>query len=287
MFDTEPTPTVATVMEPLARSRIEAAGEGCFAAVHADSVLEVIRAVRERPVHAVLVSPSYLPPDAMPGVASLVEGFPGVPTVAVVSRHGPAESARLLALGASGVRRMVDLSGRDGWRRLRELIGQPGSPHTANMLARVIPALGAPTLGARTFFEALIRLAPGTTTVRRLAVRLEIRPSTLMSRFFRAGLPSPKRYLARARIVHAAALFEIRGLSISDVAYRLEYSSPQSFGRHLRAVVGMTASEFRRRASFAAALDDFVGRLITPFRNTFRSFHPFNRNGIADLGHRR
>jgi AraC-like DNA-binding protein len=286
MFDPDTTPTVATVMEPTARSRLDAAGEGCFAAVHTESVSELIQAVRERPVHAVLISPSYLPADAFPRLASLVEGFPGVPAVAVVSRHGPTESARLLALGASGVRRMVDLSGRDGWRRLRELVGHPASPTAAAVLARVLPALGSPSPGSRTFFEVLIRLAPGTTTVRALARRLEIRPSTLMSRFFRAELPSPKRYLSWTRIVHAAALFEVRGLSVADVAYRLEYSSPQSFGRHLRAVIGMTASQFRRRSTFAGTLEEYCDRLITPFRITFRTFQPFNHDGIADLGHR-
>ena len=95
-----------------------------------------------------------------------------------------------------------------------------------------------------------------------------------MSRFFRAGLPSPKRYLAATRLLHAAALFETPGMSISDVAYRLEYSSPQSFGRHVRAVVGMTAGEFRGRCGFEVAVTDFTTRLIVPFRAVFRSFRP-------------
>ena len=60
-----------------------------------------------------------------------------------------------------------------------------------------------------------------------------------MSRFARAGLPSPKNYLAAIRLLHAAFLFETAGLSVADVAYRLEYSSPQSFGRHLRAMLGL------------------------------------------------
>ena len=38
-----------------------------------------------------------------------------------------------------------------------------------------------------------------TSTVTALAERLFVRPSTLMSRFARAGLPSPKNYLAAVR----------------------------------------------------------------------------------------
>jgi hypothetical protein len=73
-------------------------------------------------------------------------------------------------------------------------------------------------------------------------------------------------------------------LSIADVSYRLEYSSPQSFGRHLRTALGVTAAEFRKRFSFEAALDDFVARLIVPYRQCFRQFRPLE-HGVTDLGH--
>ena len=136
---------------------------------------------------------------------------------------------------------------------------------------------------ARLFFEALTRLAPVVATVRGLARHLKITPSTLMSRFYRAGLPSPKSYLAGARLLHAAYLFQNPGLSVADVAYRLDYSSPQSFGRHLRAMLGVTAGEFRRRFPFEVALTRFIDLLITPYREALRAFHPLNA-GIWDQG---
>jgi AraC-like DNA-binding protein len=107
-----------------------------------------------------------------------------------------------------------------------------------------------------------------------LAQRLYIRPSTLMSRFARAGLPSPKNYLAAIRLLHASYLFETAGLSVADVSYRLEYSSPQSFGRHLRAMLGLTALEFRRRFPFTLALTRFVEVMVTPYVSVWRGFHP-------------
>src|SRR5256885_7591940 len=79
-----------------------------------------------------------------------------------------------------------------------------------------------------------------------------------MSRFYRIGLPSPKTYLAGMRLLHAAYLFLNPGLSVSDVAYRLDYSSPQSFGRHLKAMLGVTAGEFRRRFPFDVSLARYV-----------------------------
>ncbi len=108
--------------------------------------------------------------------------------------------------------------------------------------------------------------------------------STFMSRFFRARLPSPKRYLAAVRLVYASGLLESPGLSIADVAYRLEYSSPQSFSRHLRTALGVTAGEFRGRYAFGVALDDFISRLIVPFRQRFRTFQPLD-SGVGDHGH--
>ena len=43
-----PTPTVAAVLEPEERSRVDAAGSGCFALVHRDTIRDAIRVVRER-----------------------------------------------------------------------------------------------------------------------------------------------------------------------------------------------------------------------------------------------
>ena len=88
-----------------------------------------------------------------------------------------------------------------------------------------------------------------------------------------ALLAAPKD-LAAVRLLHAAYLFQAAGLSVADVAYRLEYSSPQSFGRHLRAMLGITAVEFRRRFPFAVAQERFVELMIEPYRGVWRTFHP-------------
>jgi AraC-like DNA-binding protein len=161
-------------------------------------------------------------------------------------------------------------------------VGQPATRAVARIQGPILETLREAPPDARLFIEALVRLAPETPTVRRLADRLFVRPSTLMSRFVRSGLPSPKNYLAAVRLLHAALLFEITGLSVADVAYRLEYSSPQSFGRHLRAMLGITASEFRTRFPFTAALDRFVDRMVRPYLSIWRSFHPLASGSWED-----
>lgn len=275
--------TVATLLEPAARRRLDAASDGRFAARHADSVRGVIRVVRERPVDAILVSPSCLEGRDLRSVEELMHRFPGVPTVAVVCEHDQRASERLLALGATGVREMLDLTGREGWQRLRALLAHPSTPTAGEILAVVLPALGEPSPECRAFFQLVVRLAPSTPTVRGFARRLGIETSTFVSRFVRANLPSPKRYLAMARLAHAAKLFEAPGLSIADVAYRLEFSSAQSLGRHVRTTVGMTATEFRRRYSFGRLTEEFVARLIVPYRAAFVTFQPLGK-GVGTFG---
>ena len=274
-YPAEPTATtVAAVLMPGERSRVDAAGSGLFSVLHRDSIPDAVRAVRERPVDAVLVSVHRCGPDQMDVLGLLVREFPAIPTVALVSQHDPGAIEMLLRLGASGVRQVVDVTSPAGWNRLRQVVGQPATRAVSRMQAPILAAIADAPPDARLFVEAMIRLAPDVPTVTALAAQLSVRPSTLMSRFARAGLPSPKNYLAAIRLLHAAFLFETAGLSVADVAYRLEYSSPQSFGRHLRAMLGLTAVEFRRRFPFPVALERFVALMMEPYREVWRAFHP-------------
>lgn len=276
-------PTVAAVLSPGERSRVDAAGTGCFAILHRDSIHDAIRMVRERPIDAVLVSVQQCGPEQADGVAHLVREFPSVPTVALVSQYGPRATETLLLLGASGVKRVIDVTAPAGWAHLREVLTQPVTRSVARIQAPILAALTSIPPDTRLFIEALIRLAPDTPTVRNLARRLGVRPSTLMSRFARAELPSPKSYLAAIRLLHASQLFEDAGLSIADVAYRLDYSSPQSFGRHVRSLLGITSTEFRHRFPFPMAVERFVTLLIEPYAGIWERFHPLQRTGATHV----
>src|SRR5919197_3867721 len=152
--------TICTVLPPPERPRIDAAGDGCFSTLHADSLREALHVARRRRVDAVVISVHRCHGEALPAVARLVREFPAIPAVALVSRHDRESTETLLRLGATGVRSAVDCSHPDGWRRLRDLVAHPASPVAARILARVIPALGGGDAGGdvRVFFEALARL---------------------------------------------------------------------------------------------------------------------------------
>ncbi len=269
---------VATVLTPAERSRVDAAGEGLYRSIHRDSVDEVMRDVREARAAAVVLSVTYCERLPANNVAMMVHEFPRVPTLALLTELGPRTPQTLLALGTSGVRRLIDVRDASGWRHLRTaLCDECGNSIQQVALARLSRDLEGAGDDCWRFIRALFLSTPDVCTVRRLAATLDVLPSTLMSRFFRAGLPSPKRYLAMARLVRAAHLFENRGLSIANVANHLEYSSPQSFGRHLRAVLGLTAIEFRDRLDGASMFERFRQELVLPYAGALKRLMPLTR----------
>jgi AraC-like DNA-binding protein len=271
----QPLAPVATLLAPSERVRVDAAGEGLYRALHRETLDDVLRDLREREISAVLLSVACCDPHAAMRLGHVVREFPRVPAVALLTRLEPRTPQQVLALGQSGVRRLVDVREPTGWRQLREvLVAERADELQAMALEQLALDLAGAAADCVRFFEALFRAPPRVTTVRALARLLGVVPSTLMSRFFRARLPAPKRYLAFARLVRAARLFENPGLSVANVATHLEYSSPQSFGRHVRTLLRMTAVEFRQRYDGEGMLRRFREELVLPHLGVLRRLAP-------------
>lgn len=268
---------VTTILTPAERVRVDAAGEGLYTTLHRDSIDDVIRDLKEHQAAAVLVSVTCCSQRDASRVALLVREFPRVPTVALLTELETTVPSAVLTLGRSGVRTLVDVREAAGWRKLRDVLLHDQS-HDINRLA--LAQLSVDLVGAHPdcwrFFEALFQRPGNVATVRSLSRHLQVVPSTLMSRFFRAKLPPPKRYLAMSRLVRAAQLFENPGLSVANVANRLDYSSPQSFGRHIRGLLRMTAVEFRQTYDGEGMLRRFREELILPYRTLLRAFMPLS-----------
>lgn len=267
--------SVTTLLSPSERARVDAAGEGCFVSLHRESVDEVLNDLRLRRASAVLVSVSHYVSQQTPPVARLVREFPRVPAVALLTGSESSASQAVLSLGQQGVRALVDVRDAKGWRELRRLITEERSETVERMAVAQLhmDLVGAPEDCLR-FFDALFSSPTGVCTVRQLSRRLGVLPSTLMSRFFRAGLPAPKSYLAMARLVRAARLFENPGLSVAQVSTQLEYSSPQSFSRHVHSLLQCTAVAFRRRYDGAVMFEHMRQTIVLPHRETLLTFHP-------------
>ena len=282
---------VTTILTPAERVRVDAAGEGVYTAFHRDSIDDVIRDLKERRASAVLVSVTRCSPRDATRVALLVREFPRVPTVALLTELETSVPSAMLTLGRSGVQTLVDVREPTGWRQLRDvLLGDQSRDINRLALAQLSTDLTGAHPDCWRFFEALFQMPKAIATVRALARHLGVVPSTLMSRFFRAKLPAPKRYLATSRLVRAAQLFENPGLSVANVANRLDYSSPQSFGRHVRGLLRMTAVEFRHTYDGEGMLQRFRDELVLPHRAKLRGFAPLStalnrpseRQGLLD-----
>lgn len=268
-------PAISTILTPGERMRVDAAGEGSYRAIHRDGVGELVRDIKARRADAVLLSVARCDGPMQPGICALVREFPRVATVALVS-HATADAPRVaLSLGTSGITQLVDVREPAGWHELRRLLlANRGGEIQREALTQLALDLAGVESDCWRFFEALFTAPPRAATVRALSSEFAVLPSTLMSRFYRTGLPAPKKYLAMARLIRAARLFENPGFSIANVANHLDYSSPQSFGRHVRTLLRMTAGEFRNRFDGAGMLRHFREVLVLPYLPELRRLQP-------------
>ena len=266
---------VVTMLEPAERARVDAAGAGLYRTIHRDSVDELLLDLKERRISAVLVSVARCVHEEPTRMSAVVREFPRIPTVALLG-HGAAEHPEaVLALGNCGVRTIVDVRQPSGWHRLRDVLGTEATRDIdRTMLAALRSDLDGVPVDCWRFFETLFLPDGRVNTVRQLSQRLGVLPSTLTSRFYRANIPAPKRYLAYARLIRAARLFENPGLSVADVANHLDYSSPQSFGRHVRTLLHITAGEFRRSFDGERMIARYRDELILPYRAALMSLNP-------------
>lgn len=281
-FPAPPATAVFTWVDPGDRQRVDAAGCGLYRAVHHDSVDTLRQQVRRTAPAAVFMSVGRPMSDHTQGVAKLVREFPRVPMVALLSRVDQATPQAVLNLGNCGIQNLVDVREADGWHRLRDFVSREAVGEIDRLaLAMLREELEGASDDCWRFFEALFHARRPATTVRLLARALGVLPSTLMSRFFRAELPAPKKYLSWARLVRVARLLENPGLSIADASNQLNYSSAQSFGRHVKTVLGVTAGEFRRAHNGRAMLIRFRDELMRPHLDRLRVLRPLDGGAIG------
>ncbi len=270
---------VSTILTPDERLRVDAAGTGFYRTCHRNRVREVLTDVCRHHARAIVVSVRRYEQENDVNLHRVISGIPQIPTVALLSTMTADTPHALLRLGNEGIRRVIDVRLPGGWDKLREYLARkfPDPVERYAMVCLQRDGL-VPGTDSWVFFSTLFRTSREIASVRTLAEGFSLFPSTLMSRFYRAGLPAPKRYLAIARLVRAAFLFENWGFSVGNVADHLEYSSPQSFGRHIRSMIGMTAVGFRRRYTGAQMMAVFEKDLILPYVRKLRDFHPLQQS---------
>ena len=282
-------PRVCTWLTARERAQVHMiAGPGA-ALTHCDAFAAVEDNVTRGYADAVLVSAALVRGCDVRPLGRLTRGSAALALAGLVTEA--ADDAQALAaahaFGLAGVPAVFDCRRPGGWAGLRAWLAQcegAGAFHRASVSA-VLDAVrggpGAPSVspGLARFFA--LAFAPDACRARDLAADLGLCAQTLNSRFFRAGLPSPKRYITWARLAWAAKLAEAPAVTVADVAHRLGASSTQAFSRALRLHIGLSPREFRRRFTGASLLAHYRATLVTPHRERLLTFDP---TGGADVG---
>jgi AraC-like DNA-binding protein len=275
-------PRICALLGPRERTQVEAATEGRLTMMPRATVRGIYDDIANGHADGALLSVAMLRECDVPTVLAILRDLPATPVLGLLSEDAATATVPgTLLLGRAGVTRLVDIRERTGWTVLRDAftVDLPESA-TRSALATIIAAIEVEPDGTRTRCSEGLRrfltslFSPDATTARGIAAALGLLPSTLTSRFLRAGLPSPKQYLALAKLLRAAYLGEAPGLAIRAIAERLQVSSAQSYGRMVRHMTGMTAGEFRRAVNGAAALERFTAAVVLPYRDKLRRFDP-------------
>ncbi|MDQ6633839.1 MAG: helix-turn-helix domain-containing protein [Gemmatimonadota bacterium] len=263
------------------RARVDAAASGQLDLTHRETLHALRVDLAAGRIGAVLVSAALIRLPDIPTLSALVRDFPSNPVVGFVAEAEEAQAlAGALAFGQAGVAVLVDARSAAGWSALRSAFdGRRLADPFMQRAVRELTGSASGTTGDVACTAGWVRFlaaafSPRVTSAKQVASSLGVVCSTLTSRFYRAGLPSPKRYIGHARLVWAARLGETPGLSISAIAHRLDASSPQSFGRTVRTMLGVTAADFRRQFNGEAMLARFRAEFVEPYRETVRIFDP-------------
>lgn len=268
---------VTTILTPAERSAVDAAGVGLYRTMHRTSLDEIRRDLRDQSATAVLVSLACCSPRDAIRMAAILREHPRVPMMGLVTGSTGVHPQSLLSLGRSGMRIVIDARESSGWHLLRETVAT-ADHHGFTIeaaIADIHRRLPNATSECLDLFDIAFLSQPVVHSVRDLAALMKLHPGTLMSRFLRANLPPAKHYLDMANLVRAAQRLEDPRRSIADVAVSLEFSSPQSFGRHVQLLLGMSATTFRATFDCEGMYHRFADELIAPYTEVLSSFRPF------------
>jgi len=235
-----------------------------FAVVHARSWDAVLTTIRTRPVEIAVVDPLLSGEPRGQEIERLRVLFPSLPLI-LYTALTPQVAAVLLGLGQRGIRHVVFARFDDHAQRLREVV-QSEEIHAASrqLLVQLASALTPLPRELRWVLEEALQTPGEVQTIQQVAARARVDRGTCARWFARAGLPSPRHFLAATRVLYAHRLLQDPGFTIEDVAERLGYAQAKTLQQHARTYLGLTAGEMRLSLTPDAAAHRILGGFLTP-----------------------
>src|SRR5256886_5447496 len=243
-----------------------------FTLARAGSWAEALSTIRTRPVELAVVDPLLSGEPRTREIERLRVLFPSLPLV-LYTTLTPRTAGVLLTLGQRGIEHVIIARYDDHPLRLREVLAEEEA-HSASrlLLDQLADALAPLPRELRWVLEEALRSPAGMQTVGQVAARARVDRRTCERWFTRVGLPSPRQFLAPARVLYAHRLLQDPGFTIEDVAQRLGYAQAKTLQQHARSYLGLTAGEMRLSLSPQEALERLTRRFLKP---------PRSRQGIA------
>src|SRR3989441_5873536 len=228
---------------------------------------EPLATIRSRPVELAVVDPLLNGAPSAQEIERLRVLFPSLPLILYTSLS-PETAAVLLTLGQRGIRHVVFARYDDHPLRLREVLGQEGARTASRLfLEQLAGALAPLPKELRWVLEEALQAPTAVQTVGQGAARARVDRRTCERWVTRIGLPSPRHFLAAARVLYAHRLLQDPGFTVEDVSQRLGYSQVKTLQQHARAYLGLTAGEMRLPLSPEEALERLTRRFLKPQRS--------------------
>lgn len=246
--------------------KLRRAAEARFAFAHAVTWDAALAAIRGRPVELAVVDPLLSGEARGQEIERLRLLFPSLPLILYTSLT-PELASVLLALGQSGIRHVVFARIDDHPARLCEVLAQEEARAASQqLLDQLAGALAPLPAELRWVLEEALRAPAQLQTVQQVAARARVDRRTCERWFTRVGLPSPRHFLAAARVLYAHRLLQDPGFTIEDVAQRLGYAQVKTLQQHAHTYLGLTAGEMRLSLTADEALEQVVRRFLLPRR---------------------
>src|SRR5207247_2033933 len=159
--------------------------------------------IRSRPVELAAVDPQLEGSPSAREIERLRLLFPALPLI-LYTALTPATAAVLLALGHSGINAVVFTRIDDHPARLREVLAHEEARSASRQLLDQLAAVLAPLPSElRWVVEEMLRAPAELQTVQQVAARARVDRRTFERWFARLRLPSPRHFLAAARVLYA------------------------------------------------------------------------------------
>jgi AraC-like DNA-binding protein len=243
--------------------RLRRAAGARFSFVSAGQWGDVVDLICRQPIELVVVDPLLAGEPRSQEIERLRLLFPSLP-VLLYTTFTPALAPVLLSLGRQGVQEVVFCRLDDHPDRLRAALEREQGRASSQQLLDQIAAAFAPLRSEiRWVLEAALRAPEDVQTVEQLAASAGVGRRTCERWFMRAAMPSPRHFLAAARVLYAHRLLQDPGFTVEDVGKRLGYSQVRTLQQHARLYLGLTAGEMRLSLSPEAALQLLVRRFLT------------------------